>query len=120
MTINSTSSFFQVEPSSVTWLKRTTTPPLPSIHTLQQTNLAGIEEMIAEAEGAKQLLEPFLPGASPKTPTYSSFTLAKMSQSTPATTPSKLKLNKPPEFNGSYKDYHSWIQKVKLFLCGLK
>ena len=43
-----------------------------------------------------------------------------MFQSTSATTPLKLKLNKPPEFNGSYKDYRSWIQKVELFLHGLK
>src|SRR5262245_38402052 len=76
--------------------------------------------MIAKAEWATQLLEPFLPGTLPKAPTHSSLILAKMSQSTPTTTPSKLKLNKPPEFNGSYRDYHSWIQKVKLFLHGLK
>ena len=48
----------------------------------------------------------------------STLTLAKMGTDPP--TSSKLKLNKPPEFDGSSKHYHSWIQKVELFIRGNK
>src|SRR5262245_60946002 len=40
--------------------------------------------------------------------------------STTSTASSKLKLNNPPEFNGSYKQYRIWIRKVELFLQGNK
>jgi len=42
-----------------------------------------------------------------------------MTSTTPAAS-SKLKLNKPPKFDGSYKQYRTWVRKVELFIRGNK
>src|SRR5215510_8629526 len=71
------------------WLKRPSSPP-PNTQPLQR--IIPTETLLDTSPSLT-------------TPTI---TINKMTSATPATA-SKLKLNKPPEFDGSYKQYRTWV-----------